>query len=156
MGIFQGRLAADVEVPVFLSSLLQIELILQMLGGQNKLGVVTADSSKIGPEILTEVGVVNTDRLVFGGLQDKPNFVDFAVKESGVLDTDLVVPEIIKTATDLVESDPGIKALLLECSLLPPHAYAIQQAVHLPVFDFISLINYAFSGIQKKVYSGFM
>lgn len=156
MGIFQNRLAEDIDVPVFLSSMIQIELILRMIGGKNKLGVVTADSSKIGPEILEAVGVINKDRLVFGGLQDKPHFMDFAIKEIGTLDTDLVVPEIIKTAKDLVASDPAIKALLLECSLLPPHAHAIQQAVNMPVFDFISLINYAFSGIQTKTYTGFM
>jgi hypothetical protein len=156
MGIFQNRLAEDVDVPVFLSSMIQIELILRMIGGKGKLGIVTADSSKIGPEILREVGVINTDRLVFGGLQDKPHFVDFGVKEIGILDTDLVVPEIIKTAKDLVASDPRIKALLLECSLLPPHAHAIQKAVSLPVFDFISLINYVFSGIQTRTYSGYM
>ncbi len=156
MGIFQNRLATDVDVPVFLSSMIQIELILRMIGPNRKLGVVTADSSKIGPEILAEVGVINKDRVVFGGLQDKPHFVDFAVKETGILDTDLVVPEIIHTAKNLVDSDPNIKALLLECSLLPPHAHAVQQAVNLPVFDFISLINYAFSGIQTRTYTGYM
>ena len=46
-----------------------------------------------------------------------------------------------------------IQALLMECSLLPPYGAAIQAAVNLPVFDYITMINFVFfscgeTGIQ--------
>src|SRR5690349_23463818 len=39
------------------------------------------------------------------------------------------------------ERDPSIAAVVLECSMLPPYAKAVQEAVQLPVFDFITLIS---------------
>ena len=47
-------------------------------------------------------------------------------------------------------------ALLLECSLLPPYGAAIQAAVNLPVFDYITMINFVFSAVVKQEYRGSM
>jgi hypothetical protein len=49
-----------------------------------------------------------------------------------------------------------IQALLMECSLLPPYGAAIQAAVNLPVFDYITMINFVFSAVVKQEYRGFM
>ena len=43
-----------------------------------------------------------------------------------------------------------IQALLMECSLLPPYGAAIQAAVNLPVFDYITMINFVFSAVVKQ------
>ncbi|MEL7632233.1 MULTISPECIES: hypothetical protein [Sporomusa] len=38
----------------------------------------------------------------------------------------------------------------------PPYAAAIQAAVNLPVFDFITLINFVHQAVAQKPYYGFM
>ena len=45
-------------------------------------------------------------------------------------------------------------AILLECSMLPPYAKAVQAAVDLPVYDFVSMIDYMESGLHQRAYSG--
>jgi hypothetical protein len=59
-------------------------------------------------------------------------------------------------AQRLVEKHPDIGALVFECSDLPPFAGAVQAAVNLPIFDFISLINMVYSVVVKQPYLGFM
>ncbi|HIH78103.1 MAG TPA: hypothetical protein HA341_04165 [Halobacteria archaeon] len=56
----------------------------------------------------------------------------------------------------MVNDEPTIKAILLECSDLPPYGRAVQEAVALPVFDFVTMINYVYSGLVKKRYEGIM
>jgi len=41
----------------------------------------------------------------------------------------------------MVAENPDIGALLLECTLFPTHAWAIQEAVQLPVYVFTTLID---------------
>jgi len=67
-----------------------------------------------------------------------------------------VSAEVVDAGRHLVARDSSIKAMLLECSLLPPYAEAVQAAVRLPVFDYISMINFVFSAVVKRPYQGFM
>ncbi|UCH21875.1 MAG: aspartate/glutamate racemase family protein [Deltaproteobacteria bacterium] len=156
MGIHQPRLARELHVPVFLSSLIQIPFISCILGGEAKLGVITADATQVTDDLLNAVGVSDSSNLVIGGLQDQRNFHEFAIEESGFLDADAVEAEVVGVAKRLVAGGPNIRAILLECSLLPPYAAAVQEAVNLPVFDYITMINFVFSAVVKQRYRGFM
>ncbi|WP_337095867.1 hypothetical protein [Limosilactobacillus fermentum] len=44
----------------------------------------------------------------------------------------------------------------MECSDLPPYAAAIQAGVGLPVFDFITLINWLHQSLCQRPYYGFI
>lgn len=156
MALHQQRLAETLEVPVFLSSLLQIPFILSILGAVSKVGVITADSRSLDSALLSTLGVAAADRLVIEGLEAQPHFHRFALEESGTLDVNAVRTEVVATGRSLVARDPAVKALLLECSLLPPYAAALQQAVGLPVFDYITMINYVFSALLRQSYQGFV
>jgi hypothetical protein len=39
---------------------------------------------------------------------------------------------------------------------MPPYGELVQKAVNLPVFDFITMINYVYTAVVKKKYDGFM
>jgi hypothetical protein len=56
----------------------------------------------------------------------------------------------------MVETHPDIGAIVLECSDLPPYAAAVQAAVNLPVFDFITMIQYVHSALVRRPFQGFM
>ena len=60
------------------------------------------------------------------------------------------------TAVDMVERAPDIGAILLECSDMPPYAADVQRAVNLPVFDFVTLINWVHSSVARRPYEGFI
>jgi len=156
MGIHQQKLARELGVPVFLSSLLQIPFISLVIGAEAKVGIITADSENLQDDLLTAVGVAETTNLVIGGLEDKLAFYQFAINETGTLDAAAVEKEVVTVAHDLVAGDRQVRAILLECSLLPPYAAAIQNAVNLPVFDYITMINFVFTAVVKQGYRGFI
>lgn len=156
MGIHQKKLARELPVPVFLSSLLQIPFISLLIGDNAKVGVITADAQSLTADLLAAVGVVDAANLVIGGLEDQSSFCEFAIAETGTLDAAAVEAEVVALAQRMVEKEPRTAAILLECSLLPPYARAVQQAVQLPVFDYITMINYVFSAVVQQQYSGFM
>jgi Asp/Glu/hydantoin racemase len=156
MALHQQRLADALEVPVFLSSLLQIPFILSILGAKSRLGIITADSRSLDSALLSAVGVTASERLVIEGLEAQPNFHRFAIEESGSLDVDAVRAEVVAAGRALLAHNPAVKALLLECSLLPPYAAALQEAVGVPVFDYVTMINYVFSAVLRQPYQGFL
>ncbi len=156
MALHQRRLAGELGVPVFLSSLLQIPFILSTLGKDAKVGVLTADSTSLDEALLAAVGVTEGDRLVIKGLQDQPHFASFAIEETGLLDQAAVAAEVVTAGQRLVAGDASVQALLLECSLLPPYAAALHETLNIPVFDYITMINFVYSAVVKARYTGFM
>jgi len=156
MGIHQEKLARELGVPVFLSSLLQIPFISLLVGADAKVGVITADSRSLNADLLAAVGVSEASNLVISGLEDSRQFYRFGIEESGKLDAAAVEKEVVTVARDMVVQNPQVQAILLECSLLPPYGAAVQEAVNLPVFDYITMINFVFSAVVKRRYTGFI
>jgi hypothetical protein len=156
MGIHQPKLSQVLDLPVFLSSLMQIPFISHLIGARRKIAVITANSINLTEDLLNAVGVLDRSNLVIGGLEDQPNFYQFAIEESGYLDTDAVKDEVISITMRLLAKEPAISAILLECSLLPPYSAAVQEAANLPVFDYITMINFVFSAVVQRHYHGFI
>ncbi|MRG85857.1 aspartate/glutamate racemase family protein [Salinibacillus xinjiangensis] len=150
MAIFQDRLAKDLQVPVFLSSLLQLHFLTHLVHGDEKIAVITADSTLLTNSLLASINIDHTYPIVIQGLQNQPYFKDFALTESGVLDTNKVEQEVVNATVNLVQKNPSISIILLECSMLPPYAKAIQEAVSLPVFDYTSMIEYVYNAYIRK------
>jgi Asp/Glu/hydantoin racemase len=89
-------------------------------------------------------------------LEEQPAFHSFALAESGEIDVDAVRQEVVAAGIRVVERDRQVGAILLECSLMPPYGAALQEELQLPVFDYITMINYVFSAVVKKDYHGFI
>lgn len=152
-GQYQARIAPQLDVPVALSSLVQIPWLRAVLPGR-KIAVLTADSSALSEAIWDECSISDTTDLVIGGLQDQPEFS--AILESrGTFNNDAVMDEVVQTALDLC-SDPAVGSILFECSDLPPYAWAVQTACGLPVFDFTTLINWLHKGTARRPYGGWI
>ena len=58
---------------------------------------------------------------------------------------ELIEQEVLGTARRALEQHPGIRAFVLECTDLPPYSEAIRRESGLPVFDFITMVNYLHS-----------
>jgi hypothetical protein len=66
-----------------------------------------------------------------------------------------VQAEVVQVVKDLVAANSDVRALVFECSDLPPFANAAAHATGLPVFDFISLAHLVNRAIQPARYPGF-
>jgi hypothetical protein len=156
MVIYQDELAARLEVPVFMSSLLQIPFLRRLIGPEEKIGVITANSGSLDELVLQKSGVESSAPLLIKGLEGKEHFVSAVIEEQGLLDSQKIEQEVVSVAKEMTAQDPQVKIMLLECSMLPPYAAAVQEAVGLPVFDFVTMINYVFSAVVRQRYQGFM
>ena len=154
MALFQREVSDAVDVPVFLSSLLQIPFIYQIK--KQKIGIITADSKSLTPEHFISVGVNKEIPLLIGGMEDQKEFREAILEEKGTLDSDLIEREVVGVAKKLITENPDIGALVLECSDLPPYAHAIQKEVNLPIFDFTTMIQYVHTTLVRKEFQGFM
>lgn len=154
MGAFQRDVADAVEIPVFLSSLLQIPLLTSMLGQDSKLGIMTANSAGIGADLLASVGVKDTSRLAIHGLEHSTHFREVIFGEIGELDSARMQAEVVEAARELQASEPRVAAFMLECSDLPPYARAVHEATGLPVFDWTQFIHYVHNAVVPTAYSG--
>ncbi len=156
-GNFQDRLAADCNVPVGVSSLVQLPWIQALLKPGQKIGVLTASADSISEHLFAACGVSKElqDRLVIRGLGKEPEF-SCIIEQRGEFDNGIVRDEVVAKVKEIVEECPDVGAILLECSDMPPYAWAVQAETGLPVFDFITLIKWLHSGVCQTPYCGFM
>ncbi len=157
MALYQQDLARELGVPVMMSSLIQIPFISTIIGPERRIGVVTANAGSLTGELLQCAGVSASDRVVVAGLEHAEHFAPVAVHETAdTLDTELVEREVVTAVDGLLRRDPELGAILLECSLLPPYGAAVHEAFGLPVFDFVTAIDFVCSSVVKRRYSGLM
>lgn len=136
---YQRAVAAAVDVPVMLSSLLQVPLACQAIGPDGRLGILTAFTKRLKPEVLALAGLPEGTPYAISSIEDSPEFKNLAVQD---LDTDRFGERLLDAAQEMVQRHSDIRAMLLECALFPPYARLIQDALRLPVFDFVSLIGH--------------
>jgi hypothetical protein len=153
LGNFQKEVASAIDIPVYLSSLLQIPFIYRGLKPDQRIGVLCADDHAFTSKLLLANGVTPDIPIAVLGLGDKPQFSNILYSR-GKFNYDEIEREVVDGARQLVADQPDIGAILLECSDMPPFARAVQSAVRLPVFDFISMINWIYHGVVQRSYAG--
>jgi len=156
MALFQREVAQALDIPVFLSSLLQIPFIFQTLRRNRKIGVITADSTSLTADHFAAVGVGPEIPLVIAGMESQKEFREAVLKEKGTLDSGQIEREVLTVATHMVRENPEIGAMVLECSDLPPYAHTVQKELRLPVFDFFTMIHYVHTALVREEFCGFM
>ena len=154
MASYQQAVASQVNIPVFLTSLVQIPMLLNMFGKEHHLAILTANSASLTDELLAHAGVTDSSRLVVQGMETYTHFNDVILKELGTLDEDKMRAEVVQAAKDVVKRDPKVKAFMLECSDLPPYSKAIEEATGLPVFDWANFITYVYNATVPHDYQG--
>lgn len=152
---YQRAVQNAVKVPVFMSSLLQIPFLAMMFEPSRPIGCITATRRKLGNNVLALAGVSSEINVVIEGMEDQPHFKEAIMEEGGELDSDLIEAETVDCARSLQERHPDLGALVIECSMLPPYSKAVQDATDLPVFDFITMINYFYEGTHRRPYHGY-
>lgn len=155
-GNYQQLVAAEVRLPFFSSSLIQLPPLLATLSPSQKCLVITADGPILeNAPALEACGVNNRDRLVIRGLQDGPE-MQRILTVSGSYNPKRLEGEIVKTALAAIEEFPEIGMIMLECTELSPHAWKVQEETGRPVWDFTTMINWIHSGLVRAPFTGWM
>jgi hypothetical protein len=152
MMAFQVIARRTAKVPVFMSSMVQCPMVSVSIDKYEKIMVMTANSATLKPQkdaLLEHCGFdVDEDRFVIVGLQDVPGFN--AVAEGKKVDVEFVTPGIVKLVKECIDKQPAIRAIVAECTELPPYSDALRAATKLPVFDAITCCDFFISAYEDN------
>jgi hypothetical protein len=154
MVLYHDLMAKEFPVPVFMSSLLQLPFIHRLLKPGEKVGIVTANAETLTERHLNAANNGIDIPAAIAGMEGEPHFYDAIHAEKGYLDFEKVEQEVVQVTQRLVRENDDVKAILFECTDLPPYAAAVQESVGLPVFDFSTMINYVFSALVRRRFQG--
>lgn len=119
LALFQRQLSAAVRVPVYTSALLQLPMIAAALPPGKRVGILTADSANLTPRHLAAAGASYCPVTVMG-MEHTTEFSSFLREDRTSFDAEKCRKEHIEAALELIRRDPGIGAILLECTNMPP------------------------------------
>lgn len=156
-GHYQKRLAAKLDIPVALSSLVQLPWIAATLKPDKKIAVLTANEESCTPDLLRACSVPDEviERCVIRGLGKEPQF-KVILDDSCEFDNAQIKQELLGKAEEIVREYPETGASLLECTEMPPYAYLIQAATQCRVYDFITMLNWVHSGLCRRPVTGWV
>ena len=151
---YQEEAAEAVNIPVFLSSLLQLPLVERFVGKNKSIGLICADRSGIDNAVLKKAGSAGSTIIIIEDLLSTGEFAGKLLQPSETLDSDKTQREIVDLCQRLQARTPDLGAFLFECSMLPPYSHAVQAATGLPVFDFITMIRLFQKSTHRRRFSG--
>jgi hypothetical protein len=134
LALYQKELEDLSPVPVATSAL----LLIRKLAGR-KVGVITASAENLTSAHFAAVGApVDTP---VAGMPADGSFAATFLRNGMTLDRDAVEAEAVASGRELLRDYPGIDAIVLECTNLPPYKKALQQALGVEVFDVLDLLR---------------
>jgi hypothetical protein len=158
---FQQDIAGYVNVPVLMSSLLQVPFIQQVIGPNKAVGIVCAQKRFLTDTHLQNVGIDLNSNFLIAGAQDEygcPQFDNLwdpeKRPECPEIYYDKAEKDMIRVCSDFCNAHPNIGALMLECTGMQPFARAVQREIDLPVFSWGTLLDYAYSFVVHREYYG--
>lgn len=144
--------------PVFMSSMVQCPVIGTAFDASEKILILTANSESLASQketLLEHCGfAVDSDRFIIAGCQHVPGFEAVALGKA--VPTDIVQPGIVKMVKAILQEQPAIKAILMECTELPAYSDAVRFHTGLPVWDCITCCDFYASAFKeaKRFHSG--
>ncbi|MER9801684.1 hypothetical protein NKJ36_32275 [Mesorhizobium sp. M0142] len=160
-GYFQKEVAAEVSVPVFMSSLLQVPLAQRLTGGTRRVGIVCAFPGRLTEHHLVSAGIDPASNLAFMGICEDYSCPEFenlwsADRWSAVplANFERAEAEFVSACKDFVSKNPDLGALIFGCTGLQPFARCVQRELRLPIFSWSTLLDYAFSVVVHREHYG--
>lgn len=158
---FQKAVAEELSIPAFMSSLLQVPFIQQVIGPKKKVGIICAQKQFLSEQHLVNVGIDPASNYVIAGSQDEYGVTEFdnlwnPEKRPNCPEAyyDKAEAQLVACTKEFIKRYPDIGAIMLECTGMQPFARAIQREVDLPVFSWGTLLDYAYSAVNHRDYYG--
>ena len=159
---FQREVAQAVEIPVFLSSLLQISWAQQLIGQNRVVGIFMSMKKSLMDRHLTGAGVELNGRYVVGGAMDGGRcrqFYNLWSCEGERPETPYALyaeaeRDFVAAGKEFYQEHPNMGAMVLECTGFPPFARALQREIGIPIFSWGTLMDFAWSVTVHRDYYG--
>lgn len=140
LAIFQKQISGALSVPFVSSSLLQVPLVHRMLPAGKKVGILTAESTRLTADHFAGAGAEDVP-LVVHGMEGEEEFKRVFINNSPDADMSLLRQEVGRVAGRFVLPGAGVGAIVLECTNLPPFEDVVREVTGLPVFHLNGLLN---------------
>jgi len=156
---FQKEIAGYVDVPVFMSSLLQVPWAQQLIGPDKVVGILVAREDRLTPAHLKAVGIQPGSNYVVTGAEGRCPEFEHLWYEPKRTDPpgayyDKAEREFLEVAVDFYQTHPNMGAMVLECTGFQPFARALQREIDVPIFSWGTLLDYAYSVVVHRDYYG--
>jgi len=148
LAAFQKDLAAALHVPVATSSLLQIPWLAPMLPAGRRVGVVTIDADALDASYLAGVGAPPDTPIE--GVDRDGEFATKVLGDAATLDRVAAERDVVAAAMRLITRNPGVGAIVLECTNMPPYAAAVRRATDRPVYDVLTMLDWFWRGLSRQ------
>ena len=147
LALFQKEIAEAVKVPVFTSALIMLPFISNMIGNKKVL-VLTANSETLSLRHIESVcGNIDRINMKIVGTKSQPTFTNFTVQNWHEVDLDLCQQDILETIDQEMKIDSSYGAILFECTNMPPYSQIVRERYGIPVFDFVTLMNFVHDAV---------
>ncbi|WP_308933087.1 hypothetical protein [Reyranella soli] len=143
----QAAVAAAVEAPVVMSSLLLIPVLLRQLAPSAKIAVLTYDSTHCSEELLGVDDPADRARVVIGGIEGGKFWHDELKRPAPPIDVAAIEADVGACVARLCAAHREIAVILFECAGFPAVAPAIRRQAKLPVYDITSLCRLAMASV---------
>ncbi len=158
---FQQEVATAVSVPLFTSSLLQVPFAKTLIGSTKTVAILCAQRRFLTDRHLEAVGIDTNSNLIIGGAQDEPGVTEFDKlwdpekrPQEPHARYEACEIQMVEATKALVARDPNVGAIVYECTGMQPFSRAAQREVGLPIFDWGTLLHYAYSAVVSRDYYG--
>ena len=146
--LFQNQLAQSVNIPVFTSSLLLVPMVSRFWGMSSKIGIITADKPYLTKQHLNAVGITDDIHVCIYGIEQTSEFNKIRSNPHATVDVAKFEQQVLTVVQKMLGENPMVRAIVLECTDLPPFASAIRNAFGLPVFDITTLAYMVFEAVS--------
>lgn len=150
LSLFQDELADAVGVPVATSSLMQVDLVNRLLPGGKRAGILTISASTLTPLHLEKAGV--PEGTPVGSTEGGREFTRAILGNELELDVEAARQDNVEAALALLRDNPGLGAIVLECTNMVPYAADIRAATSLPVFSIENFVSWFRGALQPRRY----
>lgn len=143
----QPAVAASVNVPVVMSSLLLLPGLLRQLPRRTKIAVLTYDSTHCGEDLLGVDDPAERARILIGGIEGGKFWHDELKRPAPPIDVAAIETDVAACILRLQAVHPEIAVILLECAAFPIVAPVLRRIAKLPVYDITDLCRLTMASI---------
>lgn len=148
LSLLQAELKAALGVPFAASSLMQLPLVEALLPPGQVAGVLTISQESLSPAHLRAAGARPDTTLA--GLPRDGAFASAIFEDRPEMDFTACRAEMIEAGKRLVSTDPGIGAIVLECTNMAPHAADVAAATGRPIYSIVNFLNWFHAGLSPR------
>ncbi len=133
---FQEALAKGCPVPVVTSSLTTLPALAARYG---RVGVITIHAGRLTQDYLAAAGAAAETPIE--GTESGSEITRKLLGDAPDLDLATAERDVVEAGLRLKARVPGLAAVLLECTNMPPYRAALAAALSLPVFDILTVLE---------------